>query len=265
MSTDTAVNSATGAAASSAAASAASGATVTSAASTNSTATNQLSGNMSEFLQLLTTQLQNQDPMNPMDSTAFTQQLVEYSQVEQQINTNSDLTTLNGIALNQSLSLALGYVGKQITYDSSDMNFDGTNPVTINYNLPTTSASNIANIYDSSGSLVDTQALPNTAGTNNFTWNGTLTDGGTAPAGTYSVGIQATDTTGNAETVDTAVTGAVTGVESQDGVPYLIVGQRSVPLGSVIDTSTVGTNTSTIAPTTTSTSSGSGSNSNSNS
>ena len=64
-----------------------------SAAASTAAASNELSGNMNQFLQLLTTQLQNQDPLNPMDSSTFTQQLVEYSQVEQQINTNTRNST----------------------------------------------------------------------------------------------------------------------------------------------------------------------------
>ena len=65
----------------------------------------QLSGNFSTFLTLLTTQLQNQDPMNPMDSNQFTQQLVEFSQVEQQINTNDNLKTIIGQGTSQTGAL----------------------------------------------------------------------------------------------------------------------------------------------------------------
>src|SRR4029077_4301011 len=86
----------------------------------------ELSSNFSQFLRLLTTQLQHQDPMNPMDSSQFTQQLVEYSQVEQQLSTNAKLDNLTTLSMNSALSLALGYVGKDITYTSTDMNFDGS-------------------------------------------------------------------------------------------------------------------------------------------
>src|ERR1700761_3115105 len=76
---------------------------------------NELSGNFDTFLTLLTTQLQNQDPMNPMDSNQFTQELVEFSGVEQQINTNSDLETLISQGTSAAGSAAVDYLGKTVT------------------------------------------------------------------------------------------------------------------------------------------------------
>jgi flagellar basal-body rod modification protein FlgD len=220
-------------------------------ADTSATKTNasqqELASNFSEFLTLLTTQLQNQDPLNPMDSNEFTQQLVQYSQVEQQLNTNSKLDNLTTLSMNSSLSLALGYVGKDITYTSSEMNFDGSTPVNISYNLASAAGTSTASIYDENGDLVDTINIDGSTGTHNFTWDGSLTDGGTAGEGTYSVKINALSASDNtAISVTTAVTGQVRGIESQDGVPYLLVGDRSVNLGNVINTSlhTTTTNTS---------------------
>src|SRR6202000_1078697 len=88
----------------------------TAAASTNGSsndAMSQLSGNFDTFLQLLTTQLKNQDPTSPMDSNEFTQQLVEFSQVEQQINTNTNLQTLITQGTSQAGTFASTYLGKQ--------------------------------------------------------------------------------------------------------------------------------------------------------
>ncbi len=199
----------------------------------------ELSSNFSQFLKLLTTQLQNQDPLNPMDSAQFTQQLVEYSQVEQQLNTNSKLDNLTTLSQNSSLSLALGYVGKQVTYTSAEMNFDGSTPVDISYNLPTTAGTAVANVTDeSTGNVIDSFPVSGTSGNNKVTWDGKNSSGTTVAAGTYSIQIAATDAkSGSAETVTTAVSGLVSGVESQDGAPALLVGARSVPLGNVIDTS----------------------------
>jgi flagellar basal-body rod modification protein FlgD len=243
-------NNAATSATSTAAASAISGTAANTSAASTTAAGQELNSNFSEFLQLLTTQLQNQDPLNPMDSSQFTQQLVEYSQVEQQIGTNSKLDSLTTLSQNQTLSLALGYVGKNITYASSDLNFDGTTPVNISVNLPSAAKTATANIYDSNNNLVDTVTLNPAEGTNTFTWNGATTDGPTAPSGDYSLQISALDSTGAAITATTAVTGSVSGVESQDSIPYLLVGDRSVALGNVIDTSAAGTS---VTPTTTST------------
>src|ERR1700684_4390416 len=74
-----------------------------------------IASNFTEFLQLLTTQLQNQDPLSPMDTNQFTQQLVEFSQVEQQMNTNTNLQTLITQGQTQSGAYATGYLGKVVT------------------------------------------------------------------------------------------------------------------------------------------------------
>src|SRR5262249_55321440 len=90
--------------------------TSTSTTSTNSNdALNQLSGNFSTFLTLLTTQLKNQDPTSPMDSNTFTQQLVMYSQVEQQINTNDNLKTLISQGTTNAGAMAASYLGKKVS------------------------------------------------------------------------------------------------------------------------------------------------------
>src|SRR5262252_6561989 len=98
--------------------------TVTPATSAASTATQpdamkQLSGNFSTFLTLLTTQLKNQDPTAPMDSNQFTQQLVEFSAVEQQINTNKNLQSLISLQTSAETINALPMVGKTIQYNES--------------------------------------------------------------------------------------------------------------------------------------------------
>src|ERR1700722_15519777 len=85
--------------------------TATASASTGD-AMSQLSGNFDTFLQLLTSQLKNQDPTSPMDSSSFTQQLVEYSQVEQQINTNTNLQTLITQGQSNGSAMATSYLGK---------------------------------------------------------------------------------------------------------------------------------------------------------
>ena len=214
------------------------GTTLDTSAQKTAVAGQKLNENFTQFLTLLTTQLQNQDPMNPMDSSEFTQQLVQYSLVEQQINTNAKLDSLTTLSMNSSLSLAINYVGKDITYTSAEMNFDGAAPVDVSYNLAKTASKATAQIFDADGALVYTKTIDAGSGTHSFTWDGSLTDGGTAAAGTYSIKINAPDAeTGEAGTVTTAVSGLVRGVESQDGVPFLLVGDRSVALGNVINTS----------------------------
>ena len=86
----------------------------TSTTSSSSTARTSLATNFQTFLTLLTTQLQNQDPTSPMDSNQFTQQLVMYSQVEQQLSTNDKLDSLIALGSSQSTNLAMSYLGKNV-------------------------------------------------------------------------------------------------------------------------------------------------------
>lgn len=195
----------------------------------------QLAEDFSQFLQLLTTQLQNQDPLDPMDSTEFTNQLVQFTQVEQSINTNQKLDALVNTSLASIPSVALGYVGLDITYRSSDLNFDGATPVEVNYALSENAASSQINIVNEQGELVFSQTASNNAGLHNFTWDGTTNSGETAPPGTYNVRVDALDIDDNPIAISTAVTGRVHGIESQDGVVFLLVGERAVSLGNVIN------------------------------
>ena len=94
--------------------------------------TASLAEDFSQFLQLLTIQLQNQDPLSPMETNEFTNQLVAFTGVEQQINTNQKLDSLVALQLGNSTGQALGYIGNDISYISSEFNYDGTNDVTIN-------------------------------------------------------------------------------------------------------------------------------------
>ena len=218
-----------------------------------------LNTDFTQFLTLLTTQLQNQDPLNPMDSTEFTNQLVQFSQVEQQINSNSKLDSLVALQMNNATSAALGYVGLDITYASAEMNYDGATPVTVNYAMSDAATTATISVLDEDGTVVYNADIPKDVGAHEFVWNGLTTDGLPAPAGTYSINIGATDEKGNALDVATAVTGRVRGIEVQDGIVNLLVGERAVPIANVINakvpdtsgTNTADTNTGTDTDTTT--------------
>src|ERR1700744_4864479 len=83
-----------------------------SAAAANALANTQIAGNFQSFLQLLTTQLQNQNPLSPLDTNQFTQQLVEFAGVQQQIKTNDALTSLVSLQMATATTQALNFVGK---------------------------------------------------------------------------------------------------------------------------------------------------------
>ena len=205
------------------------------AASTNNAGI-KLAEDFSQFLTLLTTQLQNQDPLNPMDSTEFTNQLVQFSQVEQSINTNQKLDNMVQMQLASMNSMSLGYVGMDITYPSAEISYEGEDkPSKITYSLAEEAATAKINIRDKDNKLVYSADVARGTGTQTFTWDGTLTGGGKADPGTYSFTIDATNDGETAIKSSTAVTGRVRGVESQDGIPFLLVGDRAVPVGNVIN------------------------------
>jgi len=209
----------------------------------------KLAEDFQQFLTLLTTQLQNQDPLSPMDSTEFTNQLVQFTQVEQQINSNQKLDSLLALQLSSISSVALGYVGMDISYISADMNFDGTTPVDINYALATDAVSCKVNVYDEEGDLVYTGDAPKDTGTNKYTWNGKNNEGTTVEAGTYTVKIAAADKEGKTIENSTVVTGHVRGIETQNGVVYVLVGERAVALSSIVNASEKPATTTTTTPT----------------
>lgn len=214
-------------------------AVTTSGAANNANKTNnalgQLSEDFSQFLTLLTTQLQNQDPMAPMDSTEFTNQLVQFSQVEQQINSNQKLDNLVALQLSSISTVALGYVGMDISYVSGEMNYDGKTPININYALASEAITSKVNVYDEEGKLVYSADAPKNVGTNTFTWGGIKTNGDPVEEGTYTVKIDAVDKEGKAIENSTVVSGRVRGIETQNGVVYVLVGDRAVAMSSIVN------------------------------
>lgn len=196
-------------------------------------ATTALSGQ--NFMQLLLTQVQNQDPLNPMDSTAFLGQLAQLSTVSgiQDLNTNfSTLST--ALSSNQAVQAA-SLVGHSALVNASTLNWDGTNASTAALTLPTASGDVEVNITDASGATVRTMKLGSQpAGNLDFSWDGTDANGATLPAGSYGISATATDngqTTG-LQTMATAVIQGV-GLGGSNGLTLDLTGIGSVPLSQV--------------------------------
>lgn len=198
-------------------------------------ASSQLSRDFNDFLILLTTQLQNQDPLSPMDTTEFTNQLVAFAGVEQQINTNQKLDSLVSLGLGQALGSAQSYVGRQISYISSEFNHTGT-PSKIKYSLGAEAVTSKLSIYDEGGKVVYSVEAGKSAGVHDLVWDGTLNSGGKAEPGTYEVKVDALDINGEPVQATSVVSGLVRGTEAQNGQIYLLVGDRAVALSNVLNT-----------------------------
>lgn len=195
----------------------------------------QLAEDFSQFLTLLTTQIQNQDPLDPMDSKEFTNQLVQFSQVEQAINTNQKLDNMVQSQLTNAVSASLGFVGLDVTYRSAELYFDGESPVNISYALEEQAVNAQINIRDGDGNLVYNQQVPGDVGNHTLQWDGSRLGGGAVDPGTYSLSIDALNAEDEALAASTVVDGRVKGVETQDGIPHVLVGDRAVAVNNIIN------------------------------
>lgn len=194
-----------------------------------------LAEDFGNFLSLLTTQLQNQDPLEPMDSTEFTNQLVAFAGIEQQIKSNDRLETLTGLGGADVFSSALGYIGLDISYTGDELYFDGTNPADISYELDGQPAGVNLFVRDSNGGIVYSQPLQANNLNGRIEWDGTLNTGGVAPAGAYTINVEATPAVeGEDVTATTVVSSRVTGVEMQGNTLTAIIKDRAVPVDKIL-------------------------------
>jgi flagellar basal-body rod modification protein FlgD len=197
--------------------------------SATQSATQQLSGNFQTFLTLLTTQLKNQDPMSPMDSNQFTQQLVMYSQVEQQIDTNSKLDSLISLGTNQTNSYAMNYLGKSVVLTNGEAALS-SGAADWTYGLNSAASTTTLTVTNSSGNVVYTASGETAAGTHDFTWDGTDNNGNQLSDGTYTLSVASAAQDGSAVTTSVASKGTVTGIDLSGTSPQLVIGTMEVPL-----------------------------------
>lgn len=203
------------------------------AGAASATGRTRLAENFDTFLSLLTTQIKNQDPLSPMDSTQFTQQLVQMTGVEQQLLTNDLLQKLVSNT-GTGVSTAVSLIGKDVRADSSEAALKG-GKAEWGYTLDRAASDVKLEILDSKGRVVRTLApADNTAGEHTLAWDGTGQGGGNLPDGTYSLRVTAKDSEGAAITSSTHVDGLVTGVEQQDGSTFITVNGVRVPWDKLV-------------------------------
>jgi flagellar basal-body rod modification protein FlgD len=201
------------------------------AGSTDSSALakSRLAENFDTFLTLLTTQLRNQDPLSPMDSNQFTQQMVQMTGVEQQLLTNDLLKQLVSNNAN-GVSTAVSLIGKDVKAVSDDAVINNKE-AKWTYKLDAEAAKTKIEIYDSAGKVVHAETVDpkddakvNDAGEHDFTWNGKdVTGKQLSDGGVYTLKVTATDEDGKTIGSTTYVKGVVTGVEQADGATYVTI------------------------------------------
>ncbi|GLK76328.1 flagellar hook assembly protein [Methylopila jiangsuensis] len=211
---------------------AASSAAATSATTATTTSAKTLASNFDTFLTLLTTQLQNQNPLDPLDTNQFTQQLVQFASVEQQLKTNDTLTALLSAAQSSGADAAISLVGKQVTA-SGDTSALSSGKATWSLNAPKDGVTATIEIRNSGGTLVATRQATLSYGDQEFAWDGKTTSGAQASDGLYSITVTAKDAAGSAVSVSSEVAGVVDGVDLSSGTAALTIGGLTVPMSAV--------------------------------
>jgi flagellar basal-body rod modification protein FlgD len=189
-----------------------------------------------DFLNLLITQLQNQDPLNPTDSVEFTAQLAQFSSLEQLGNVNQNLTEMKNFQASINNSQAVSLIGKTITANGNSIPLGSERPVPCNFSLENDAAVVVASIYDSTGKFVaefKTEDLE--AGQHSLLWDGTDNDGRLLPDGDYSFEIQAANANGRDIGTSTFFSGTVDKVTFENNTAYLISANQKIALGDVVE------------------------------
>ena len=188
----------------------------------------KLSGNFGDFLNLLITQLKNQDPTAPTDTNQFTTQLVQFTGVAQQINTNSSLTTLIQSTQGNTLLNSSSLIGRPVKVTSDQLSLQN-GAASIGFTTAAPQPVNIG-IYSPGGVKLAESAVTSVAGQNTWKWDGKDSNGTALPDGAYKV--VATDSSGG--TVPFTVNGTATGVQRNGTALKVSLGGVQVDFGSVL-------------------------------
>jgi len=190
-----------------------------------------LANNFESFLTLLTTQLKNQNPLEPLDTNQFTQQLVQFTQVEQQMKMNTQMASLIAIEQAAQSTAAMAYLGSTATVDGATAKLEsGAAKWTFAADKPSSATINIKN---STGALVYTGSYPVSAGQQAFQWDGRSNNGTKNPDGNYTMAIAAKDASGNAVAISTQVSGVVDSVDLNASPPTLQIGGQSFTMDKI--------------------------------
>jgi flagellar basal-body rod modification protein FlgD len=186
------------------------------------------------FLKLLTTQMQNQDPLDPMDTAQYTQQLVQFSQVEQSIQQTGTLKDILAQLTAGSVADAAGFIGKEASFDTNVSGLSDNGPAKWSWEGSRNVDSLTAIVTDASGREVSRTAIPATGAAGDYSWNGTTTSGGKAGNGSYTLALVATDANGASVPVSIRSIGTVKEVQSGSGGVTLGVNGAQMPLASLV-------------------------------
>jgi flagellar basal-body rod modification protein FlgD len=210
-------------------------ATSSSAPATTQSATDkqQLNETLNRFLTLLVTQLQHQDPLQPMDANEFTQQLVQFASVEQQIYQNDHLEKLLELQKGTHAGNLINYLGSAVEVEGSTLTLEDGGTAA-SYTLAEAATRTEITITDADGVAVVRRLGETAAGTHGFTWDGQSDNGEQLPDGVYGLTVTATRRDGQAVATTTRVFARVTGIANDGDEPELMIGEERVPVAKVL-------------------------------
>lgn len=179
-------------------------------------ASQRLADDLNQFLNLLVTQLENQDPLDPLDPNEFTSQLVQFASVEQQIYQNQNLEDMLALQQSSLMGDVVSYIGSQVEVNGNKLPLE--NGIgQFNYTLESEAQSTTITISDESGQVVFHSAGETASGSHDAVWPGLDTFGFPLEDGVYTVNVSAVDSEGNSVGVDTNIIGTVKGVSMDNG------------------------------------------------
>jgi len=190
-----------------------------------------LANNFDTFLTLLTTQLRNQNPLDPLDTNQFTQQLVQFAGVEQQINMNQQLTSLVNLQKANQVTSAMSFLGATATVDGSSTKL-ASGQAKWNFSADKPSTATLT-IKDAVGQTAYSGSFSLNAGTQNFAWDGKGNNGTQWPDGAYTLSITAKDASGQSVAVSTTVAGTVDAVDLTQNPPMLTISGQAYGLDKI--------------------------------
>ena len=201
----------------------------TTSAASAATGTSSVLGK-DDFLELLVVQLQNQDPLNPLDDKEFIAQLAQFSSLEQMTNVASGIESLTETVARQDSLSAVSYIGKDVVAEGNTVTKFDSGVTPIYFTLDEAAASVSINVFDQNNNIVQTETLNSMqAGEYTFSWDGLNYNGKTADNGQYKVYFAAVDGNDKAVLVDTEVVGTISGVsKTTDGISFRLSDGRTV-------------------------------------
>ena len=209
----------------------ASSTSTTASTAANAVDNTEIASDFTTFLQLLTTQLQNQDPLSPMDTNQFTQQLVEFAGVEQQMKTNDTLSTLVSLQQSAQTTQALQLVGATVVVNGTTSQLaNGQAAWSLSSTQPATAT---ITITAPSGQTAYSGTTTLNSGSQSYSWNGVGNDGTTWPAGSYTLTATATTASGQSTTVTTQIEGQVSSVDLTQTPPALTIGGQTYTINDI--------------------------------